>query len=267
LTERKTMPSRFPGVDPYIEGSGLWPDFHHEFITSWRGALRRSLPKHYEARINEEIHLVDLSLGTMRKILPDVAVERREAYRAPVEQAAWQSSPVAVTLPLPLDEEEVRENWIEIYHRPDRSLVAVLELLSPTNKRGETRSKYLSKRKTVLRQGVHLVELDLLFEGGRIAPPFEYPAADFTALVARGERPGICEVRSWNLRDRLPLLEIPLKSPDADVVVDLQEVFDYSFDQGGYAETVDYEQPPSVLLPEADLKWAAERARSRSDNA
>ena len=60
------MPSRFPGVDPYIEGSGLWPDFHHEFITAWRSALRRSLPKHYEARINEEIHLVDLNWAVER---------------------------------------------------------------------------------------------------------------------------------------------------------------------------------------------------------
>ena len=60
------MPSRFPGVDPYIEGSGLWPDFHHEFITAWRSALRRSLPKHYEARINKEIHLVDLNWAVER---------------------------------------------------------------------------------------------------------------------------------------------------------------------------------------------------------
>ena len=258
------MPSRFPGVDPYLEGSGLWPDFHHEFITAWRGALRRSLPKHYEARINEEIHLVDLSSGTMRKILPDVAVERRDAYRAPAEAAIWQPSAAAVTLPLPLDEEEVRESWIEIHHRPDRSLVAVLELLSPSNKRGEMRSKYLAKRRSVLRQGVHLVELDLLFDGSRIAPPFQYPAAHFTALVARAERPGVCDVCSWNLRDRLPRLGIPLKPPEADAAVDLQEVFDRAFDQGGYADTVDYQQPPSVPLSETDLKWATERAQSSS---
>jgi hypothetical protein len=259
------MPSRFPGVDPYIEGSGLWPDFHHEFITAWRSALRRSLPKHYEARINEEIHLVDLSSGEMRKILPDVAVERREPYRAAVEQPAWQSSSVTVTLPLPLVEDEVRESWIEIYHRPDRSLVAVLELLSPTNKRGETRSKYLAKRRAVIRHHVHLVELDLLLAGGRIAPPYEYPEADFTALVARAERPGFCDVQSWNLRDRLPRFEIPLKPPDADAVVDLQEVFDRAFDQGAYGDTIDYDQPPSVPLSEADLKWAAERARVMPD--
>jgi hypothetical protein len=259
------MPSRFPGVDPYIEGSGLWPDFHHEFITAWRSTLRRSLPKHYEARINEEIHLVDLSSGDMRKILSDVAVERREPYQATGQEAAWQSSPAAVTLPLPLVEDEIRDSWIEIYHRPDRSLVAVLELLSPTNKRGETRSKYLTKRRTVPRHRIHLVELDLLLGGGRIAPPNEYPAADFTALVARAERPGVCDVCSWNLRDRLPRLGIPLKLPDADATVDLQEVFDRAFDQGAYDETVAYEQPPDVPLSEADLNWAAERARSMPD--
>lgn len=256
------MPSRFPGVDPYIEGSGLWPDFHHEFITAWRGALRRSLPQHYEARINEEIHLVDLSSGAMRKMLPDVAVERRDPDSVPAQQSAWQPGPATVTLPLPLDEEEVRESWIEIYHRPDRSLVAVLELLSPSNKRGETRTKYLAKRRTVLRNRVHLVEIDLLVEGGRIAPPYEYPAADFSALVARAEQPGLCEVSSWGLADRLPYSNVPLKPPDADALIDLQEVYDRAFDQGAYAETIDYEQPPSVPLSEADLKWAIARARA-----
>lgn len=255
------MPSRFPGVDPYIEGSGLWPDFHHEFITAWRGALRRALPKHYEARINEEIHLVDLSSGAARKILPDVAVERRESYPMPVEQASWQPSPATVTLPLPLEEEEVRESWIEIHHRPDRSLVAVLELLSPTNKRGETRSKYLAKRRAVLRNRVHLVEVDLLIEGGRIAPPYEYPPANFAALIARAEHPGVCDVRSWNLSDQLPRLEIPLKSPDADAVVELQEIYDRAFDQGAYDETMNYDQPPSVALPPADVNWVVGRLK------
>jgi hypothetical protein len=181
-----------------------------------------------------------------------------------VELTAWQGSPATVTLPLPLVEDEVRESWIEIYHRPDRSLVAVLELPSPTNKRCETRSKHLAKRRTVLRHQVHLVEIDLLFEGSRIAPPYEYPAADFMTLVARAERPGFCDVRSWNLPDCLPRLEIPLKPPNADAVVDLQEVFDRAFDQGGYAETIDYDQPPSVSLSEADLKWAADLARTNA---
>ena len=27
------MPNPFPGMDPYIEARGRWPDFHHEFIS------------------------------------------------------------------------------------------------------------------------------------------------------------------------------------------------------------------------------------------
>lgn len=83
--------------------------------------------------------------------------------------------------------------------------------------------------------------------------------------VARAERPGVCDVLSWNLRDRLPRLGIPLKPPDADAVVDLQEVFAGAFDQGAYGETIDYAQPPSIALPQADLAWAVERARTTPD--
>lgn len=256
------MPSRFPGVDPYLEGSGLWPDFHHEFITAWRAALRRALPKHYEARINEEIHLIDVTSGDARKILPDVAVERRDAPGTAIEQGSWRASASPVILPLPMVEDEVRESWIEIFHRPDRSLVAVLEFLSPTNKRGEHHSNYLAKRRSILRHQVHLVELDLLLGGERITPPYEYPAGNFFALTARAECPGVCEVIAWTVRDRLPELAVPLKAPDADVVVRLQEIFDFAYDQGGYADSVDYDQPPSVPLSPGDSQWAANVARS-----
>ena len=201
------MPSRFPGVDPYLEGSGLWPDFHHEFITAWRAALRRALPKHYEARINEE----------------------------------------------------VRDSWIEIYHRPDHSLIAVLELLSPTNKRGN-RSQYLAKRRTILRQKAHLVELDLLIDGDPIGPPDEYPMGHYFALVARGDHTGECDVSAWSIRDRLPELPIPLKAPDLDAPIDLQSVFNHAFDQGDYTHSINYQEPPSVPLSETDLEWAARLA-------
>ena len=154
----------------------------------------------------------------------------------------------------------MRESWIEIRHRPDHSLVAVLELLSPTNKRREHRSKYLAKRRAVLRHHVHLVELDLLLDGDPLVPPYEYPLGDCFALVARGERPGFCDVHAWSVRDRLPRLPIPLKAPDADVVVDLQAIFGRAFDQGDYSDSINYDQRPEVVLSEADSQWAAELA-------
>src|SRR6266540_219691 len=69
-----------------------------------------------------------------------------------------------------------KEAYIEILHRPDRSLVAVLELLSPANKEQPGRTEYLAKRRAILVQPVHLVELDLLLGGRRL--PMQQPLPD-----------------------------------------------------------------------------------------
>jgi hypothetical protein len=61
-----------------------------------------------------------------------------------------------------------RETYIEILHQPDRTLVAVLELLLPANKEQPGRTEYLAKRRALLHQKVHLVELDLLVGGRRL---------------------------------------------------------------------------------------------------
>ena len=36
------MPSPFPGMDPYLEDAGLWPDVHHELISTARHILTES---------------------------------------------------------------------------------------------------------------------------------------------------------------------------------------------------------------------------------
>jgi hypothetical protein len=66
-----------------------------------------------------------------------------------------------VTLSLPM-EEETHDRHLEILHRPDRTLVATLELLSPANKEEPGRTLYLAKRNELVYHPVHLIELDLL---------------------------------------------------------------------------------------------------------
>jgi hypothetical protein len=34
-----TMPSPFPGIDPFLEGPAYWSDFHATFINYWREAM------------------------------------------------------------------------------------------------------------------------------------------------------------------------------------------------------------------------------------
>ena len=38
------MPSPFPGMDPYIETSGLWGDFHGSLLAAVRADLNSHLP-------------------------------------------------------------------------------------------------------------------------------------------------------------------------------------------------------------------------------
>ena len=43
------MPSPFPGMDPYLENPALWPDVHHELISSIRALLNEVIRPRYVA--------------------------------------------------------------------------------------------------------------------------------------------------------------------------------------------------------------------------
>jgi hypothetical protein len=48
-----TMPSPFPGMDPYLEISGDWRDFHLRFLCGCSDALAEGLSEDYIVRIEE----------------------------------------------------------------------------------------------------------------------------------------------------------------------------------------------------------------------
>ena len=68
--------------------------------------------------------------------------------------------------------------------------MAVLELLSPANKQNPGRTEYLSKRNAILRQNVHLVELDLLLGGERLPLLKSLPLDDYYYLLKRVRNSG-----------------------------------------------------------------------------
>ncbi len=253
------MPNPFPGMDPYLEHPAHWPDFHATFINYWREALRAALPGHYTARIGERVYLREAPPGTRRLISPDVAVERQPGPPAPAparSSAAATLEPVTVPLIMP---EEARETYIEILHRPDRSLVAVLEMLSPANKEEPGRSDYLVKRNALVRQNVHLVEIDLLLGGQRLPLREALPDGNYYAFVSRAERRPDCGVYAWPLPQALPPIPIPLRPPDDDVFIDLGAVFATAFERGDYAREIDYGLPPPVRVPDELLMWIGTR--------
>ena len=256
------MPSPFPGMDPYFETPAVWSDFHARFITCWGDALVATLPASYDARIEERVRLVAVSVGTADVVVrPDIAVEKARGPSRPAGESADEPSagvatlePVSVLLPV---FEEVREKRIEIVQLPGRELVAVLELLSPWNKVGEGHENYLAKRTEVLCRPVHLVEVDLLTRGQRLPLQSPLPSGDYYALVSRADRRPWCEVYAWGVRQPLPTVPVPLKSPDRDVRVELAAVFNVAFDRGRYRRILDYAAAVPADLQPDDAAWAA----------
>jgi uncharacterized protein DUF4058 len=257
------MPSPFPGIDPYIESQEYWPDFHASFIPYCRDALNEILPETYDARIEERLQLVELRELGDRAVLPDVAIIQSGSAR-PFERplGAGVLTLEPVTIDLPVEElVEVRDLWIEIRHRPERNLVTVIEVLSPTNKTGAGFHEYCSKRRSLIHQRVHLVEFDFLVKGRRLPMKQDLPPGDFFVFTSRAERRPKCDVYGWSVRQALPRIPIPLLAPDPDVVLDLQAVFATGYDRGRYARALDYTAPLDLPLLPADRAWAEEAAR------
>jgi hypothetical protein len=231
-------------MDPYLEDPVFWPDFHGTFVPAWREVVGRQLPDNYEARLDEQVKLIELPAGRERLIRPDVGVFQHETASASSNTGAVATlEPAILTLPVV---EEVRDVWIEIYHRPDRQLVAVLELLSPSNKQGSGRGQYMLKRNALLMEGVHLVELDLLRTGERLPTQEPLPTGEYYFMVSRANRRPKCEVYSWTREDKLPVVPTPLRAPDPDIFVDLAQVFRTTYERGLYDKSIDYSKPPAV---------------------
>lgn len=242
------MTSPFPGMDPFLEFSGLWSDFHAKFINYWQEAISASLPETYEAHIGERFNLFDVAIGPVRQVEPDVALTHRGGDPISDDNPAVATLE-PVTIPN-LVQSEFRETFIEIVHRPDRRLVAILELLSPGNKAGTGLPIYLKRRFDILFQDVHLFELDLLLSGKR--PPLErpLPPGDYYAFLSRTNHDLECEVYAWPLEHKLPTLPIPLLPPDPDITIDYAAVFALTYERGRYARSLDYRTLPNELRGE-----------------
>jgi hypothetical protein len=145
--------------------------------------------------------------------------------------------------------------FVEIRDRFDRRLTTVIELLGPTNKyAGPDREQYLAKRGQLLASGTHFVEIDLLRGGPRL-PLEDLPECDYYVLVSRAEERPQAGVWPLRLRERLPVIPIPLRAPHADAQLDLQALLHRLYDAAGYEDDIYTGEPQPRLTPE-DAAWA-----------
>lgn len=257
------MASPFPGMDPYIESPTHWPDFHATFIQSWREAIADMLPDNYFARVGEDVVLIQPELPLRQAREPDVLISRdplRASGGATAVAGGMRLAPTTLANVEYLDPHT--EAFIEILRLPDQEVVAILELLSPTNKYGDGRGFYFEKRQQLLRQKIHIVELDLIRAGRRLEMDRPLPPGDYYAFVSRGDRRPLCDVYPWTVRSPLPSLPIPLLAPDKDIEVDLGEAFRIAYQRGRYQRLIRYDQPPPApSFAGDDADWVTTTAR------
>jgi hypothetical protein len=204
-------------------------------------------------QLEEHVYIHDLPARARRPIgRADLSLTRIGAEVARPPALAVLEAPAEVRLPA---QDVERAAFLEVRDRRGRELVTVIELLSPSNKRhGEDREYYLAKRRELLRGPAHLVEIDLL--RGWIPMPAEgRPAGDYSVLVSRAERRPAADFWPVGLRDRLPTIPIPLKSPGEEAGVDLQEALHRAYDGPGY-ELFIYAGAPEPSLSASDADWA-----------
>ncbi len=249
------MPSPFPGMNPYFERANHWPDFHNEFLTSLRRQLAPQIAPDYIVQLENHVYIHELPPEPRRLLgRPDISVVRSGILTAGAPNLGVLEAPAEVQIP-ELDVERVA--FLEIRDREGLELITVIELLSPSNKRpGDDRSQYLAKRREILRSTAHLVEIDLL-RGWPPMPAENRPEGDYSVLVSRVERRPAAKFWPIRLRDRLPVIPIPLRPADRDGRIDLQEVLHHAYDGPGY-EIFIYAGTPEPPLTEADAEWATQ---------
>ena len=253
------MPSPFPGMDPWLERRGLFPDFHDRFLAEISARLNLLLPAPFYAALATRVWLEE----SERRVVPDIDV---------VAGAGPRGSGIALAEPITaqmleldaerLPHEEIAESVIEVYADSDR-LIASIELLSPANKTlGDSgRVSYLAKQRELVDRGVHVIEIDLLRGGthATLAPRDRLRTAgrfDYHIALSMAGKREVVYAQPFGLRDPLPRLAVPLTLAVPGVRVELQPAFDRTYDAGVYGRRVRYDRPCDPPLTPEQQVWA-----------
>lgn len=249
------MTSPFPGIDPYLEGS-MWSHVHHELASAILQLLAPKIAPAYFARI-EPYTVTDtapeLGLGIM---YPDVGLFRPtdDDVSMVSEPETAYVTPATITIPN-IAPVEIRIPVIEIRDTDNNRLITSIEILSPVNKRRPGLAPYRTKRQRLIDSNVHLLEIDLLRYGTH---PFEHPNLPdthyFITLVRANAKK--TEIWGFNIQDTIPIVPIPLKQPDEDVLLDLRKALDMVYQRGLFELSIDYRKTaPKPAFSEIEQKW------------
>lgn len=246
------MASPFPGMNPYLESTELWPSFYHLLADEIMAQLNVCLSDKYYAEVEVKTFLEEVGIVTNHPIFPGAGGMKVD-LRTPLITAP--TGPLAAPVQrVALPAGQIKARVVMVRLAGNNKIVTAIEILLPVNKHGQGVARYRHKREQLLHSNIHLVELDLLRGGQRPGWEVTEPAldTDYVCLVNRAgyEQPRISDIWPVALDEALPTLPIPLVSPDPDISLDLDEVFNEIFNGADYACRIDYTQP----IPPPDLR-------------
>ena len=261
----------FPGMNPYLENTRIWPDVHNTLIGTIRRQLNQNLPVQYYAEIEERL-IVEFD-DESRNIVPDISLtyspllSRNPTRFGGATVLEREQTSRTLTLPCRQPLEESRETYLTIREtRGRRDVVAIVEVLSPSNKTaGNTRFSYQQKQWEIINSSVNLIEIDLLRAGEHTVYPHadaihsQFGGWDYLVCLSRYLRRDVVDLWLMSLRDPLPKVTVPLKEGDAEVTFDLQEALDQAYIEGAYIRILDYDEPPPPpAFSVDDASWIKE---------
>lgn len=251
-------------MDPYLERH--WGDVHHSLIQYTRDALQPGLPPDLLARVEERV-FVETEPGVSHRLVPDVHVAQLPRPKSPPMTLREGGTSVAEPEVFEVWDEPITEGYLEIRERDGGKVITVIEFLSPSNKVGGIgQQKYLEKQQQVLHSDASLVEIDLIRTGQRVLalPSSQISVAhqnSYLACISPGWRRSRRELFAMPLRQRLPVLPIPLRQNERPIPLDLQALIDLAYETGRY-ELLDYSQEPDPPLTAEQASWAAEMLKA-----
>jgi hypothetical protein len=255
------VPSPFPGMDPYLEHSTLWPGVHNGLIAALQLSLAPQLRPRYYVALEERLYITepDQRVFVGR---PDLAVVGQSPAETAPKPSLSASSVLTVQVPLP---DEVRETYLEVRETGTDYVVTVLEILSPTNKRpGRGRRIYEDKRMEVLASRTHLVEIDLLRVGEPMPITGSGRGSNYRVLVSRGDWRPNASLYAFGVHQPIPPFSLLLKPNDQEPTVDTGRILHDLYDRASYDLRLDYTGDPDPPLPSADAAWADQLLRQKS---
>jgi hypothetical protein len=254
------MPSPFPGMDPWLEDSEVFPDLHNSLIYLLREAINSGLPEGYVAMSANRVWVDDESQSE-----PDVSVFGRNGKNA--EPIDLDAKPFTEAGMVAVKGERILEPWeepyLEIRSGKGKRLVTAIEVVSLANKTPGKggRMAYQQKQSEYWLSGVNLVEIDLLRKGPHTTSiprnllpqlgEFDY----HICITPAGEANNYFLTRI-RLADRLPQIVIPLDPGVTPIRFQLQPLLDRCYDSGRYAELVNYRLPCVPPLKPEQQAWA-----------